>query len=107
MITATNLFLIAVIVALLAVVLVLAAINVRFTTDIQRDHAQCIAQVTEYTGNEFAARVLLAAAEDYNSGDGRVELALLRRDWTGSDHDSIPAAWLRNRADRIREKESA
>lgn len=64
-------------------------------------HAMCIAAVAAYVGDAFAARVLDAAAEDYDSVDGRAELGRLGASEWSEDGPSIPALWLSDRADRI------
>lgn len=65
------------------------------------DHAKCIAHIAHYVGNEFAAQVLVAAADDFGSMDGQANLRRLAVGWQEGD-GPVPALWLRDRADSIR-----
>lgn len=61
------------------------------------NHAKCIAHVSHYTGNQFAAQVLLAAAEDYTSPEGQHEVAVIAHR-NQSSVEPIPSLWMRARA---------
>ena len=102
-----------VIVTLLVVILIVAVaaffVAVQISLNLRgRDvnHAQCIAHVSHYVGNEFGAAVLRAAAEDYSSADGQHELKVIAnsRDYRHGVSLSIPSIWLNNRADALIEE---
>lgn len=63
-------------------------------------HAKCIAHVTHYVGNEFAAMVLNAAADFYDSSEGRAKISeIINTEYNHGDvEESVPALWMRNRA---------
>lgn len=69
------------------------------------DHAMCISHVSHYVGNEFAASVLRAAAEQYASPDGQHEAKVIAnsREYR-LDGPPIPSIWLNNRADALIEE---
>lgn len=64
------------------------------------EHAKCIAHVTEFVGNAFAARVLEAAAEDYDSAQGKHRMAVLTHQ-PRPEGVTLPAFWLKDRASRL------
>lgn len=66
-------------------------------TSTTAEHAKCIAHVAHYVGNSFAASVLEAAAEEYDSVRGQHTLAVLRHE-PQPEGVSIPAHWLMDRA---------
>lgn len=100
----------AVIIALLIAILVVAVcvffLHVRMTLDAKThkiDHAMCIAHVAHYVGNEFAASVLKAAAEDYNRPETQARLQILMREWVDGG-PLLPAIWMTNRAEALSEE---
>lgn len=64
------------------------------------EHAKCTAHVAHYVGNAFAARVLEAAAADYDTTPARAEMARLSHT-TRPNGQSLPAAWLLSRAAKL------
>lgn len=72
----------------------------------QAKHAKCIAHVSEYVGNHFAAQVLRAAAEEYSSS--RNEPVLRRMALVGRIEPGVllPSQWLLERAAAIETDES-
>lgn len=64
-------------------------------------HAKCIAHIASYVGNEFAAQVLIAAAEDFDSTDGMADKSRLAAAWDRNG-PSIPAIWMTERAETLR-----
>lgn len=61
------------------------------------EHAKCIAHIAHYVGDSFAAQVLEAAADDYDTALGRQQLSHLAS-VVRIEGQSIPATWLRHRA---------
>lgn len=99
--------LLVIIVALFAVLVILQrrVDLLRQVADFNRgkSHAMCIAHVSHYVGNHFAAKVLKAAADDYASAEGQHEVKVIIN---GSSHQTlsenpIPSLWLHKRADRL------
>lgn len=98
----------AVIVALLVAILVVATcvffLHVKMALDAKThkiDHAMCIAHVAHYVGNEFAASVLKAAAEDYNRPETQARLQILMREQWVEGGSLLPAIWMTNRAEAL------
>lgn len=69
----------------------------------EKEHAKCIAHVAHYVGDEFAAMVLRAAAHDYDSAEEFGRLKVLARMKYAQGGPSMPAIWLEDRANRLRE----
>lgn len=67
------------------------------TTVKHAEHAKCIAHIAYYVGNKFAARVLEAAANDYDTALGRQQLSRISAA-NRVEGQSIPATWMRQRA---------
>lgn len=65
-------------------------------------HAKCIAHIAHYVGDEYAAMVLSAAAHDYDSAEEFNHLKVLARMKYQAGGPSMPAIWLRDRADHLR-----
>lgn len=72
--------------------------------DAEVDHAKCMALVAAFVGDEFAAQVLMAAAEDYDTAEGQSILVTLSRQVWAADGPSTPSLWLRDRAETILSK---
>lgn len=68
----------------------------------RRNHAACIAHVTEYVGNEFAALVLEHAADYYDSPEGERYLNRLARMKYKAGGPNMPVLFLYERAKEIR-----
>lgn len=67
-----------------------------------REHAKCIAHITQYMGDEYAAMVLKAAAHDWDSAEEASRLKVLARLKHKQGGPSMPAIWLNDRAERLR-----
>lgn len=67
----------------------------------QAKHAKCIAHVSEYVGDRFAAQVLRAAAEDYSSTRNIPVLRTMAREGRKRMDLSLPSEWLMDRADML------
>lgn len=68
----------------------------------EHQHARCMALVTAFVGDQFAARVLEAAAADYETVEGQQRLSALRwSDWVEGG-PCVPALWLKDRANALR-----
>lgn len=92
--------------------LIVAWYRIEFLTDeVGDDHARCVALMTAFTADEFAARVLENEARRYDTAEGRAECKMMIAQFGPSSERSIPARWLLYRADVIRstrrEKHSA
>lgn len=86
------------------VVLVFSAMRLDKAGEEQRaDHAKCIAHVTEYVGNEFAARVLESAGSFYDSPEGERYLNLLASEKYTAGGPNVPVLFMRERAHEIRQ----
>lgn len=71
----------------------------------RKAHAKCIALVSHYVGNQFAASVLEEAANRFETPEGKRKLhSLVETDWK-PDGPSMPALWMRREANRIRNGE--
>lgn len=64
-------------------------------------HARCLAHIAHYTGNEFAALVLRAAAEDYDRPKTQNEIQIISREQWVEGGPRIPSIWMSNRADAL------
>lgn len=64
-------------------------------------HAMCLAHIAHYVGNHFAAEVLKAAGEDYNSPQGQHDIAVIAREQWAQGGPSVPSIWMFNRADAL------
>lgn len=90
---------------LLALMLFLTALkNVQLARRLSKakdaEHAKCIAHITDFVGNAFAARVLEAAADDYDSTAGKQRMAVLSH-LTRPEGVTLPAHWMRDRAKNL------
>ena len=65
-------------------------------------HAKCLAHVAQFVGDEFAARVLDAAAEDWESADGLAEARSIANNQYKPGGKSVPRLWLEQRAATMR-----
>lgn len=66
------------------------------------EHAKCMAAVMQFVGDEFAAQVLDTAATDYDSVENEMDLSRISRLRYTEGGESVPAIWLRERAERLR-----
>lgn len=71
----------------------------------EQDHAKCLAMVAAFVGDEFASRVLNAAAEDYDTAEGQANLIRVRNLMWVDGGPSIPSIWMRDRAHNILKEE--
>lgn len=101
-------------VLVLCAILVLAAVRIErlmwenreIQADaLESDHTKCMAMVAAFVGNDFAARVLEASADVYDSTDGQAALRRIASTVWTEEGDSVPAMWLRERADNMRADE--
>lgn len=66
------------------------------------DHAKCIAHIASVTSSRVVATAFREAAYHYESVEGQAELARIRNTvYKGSAGATVPALWLRERADKI------
>lgn len=68
------------------------------------DHLKCAGMMAAFVGDKFAASVLDAAADHFETSEGQADLIRARLKWV-VDGESIPAIWLRDRAEQMRAKE--
>jgi hypothetical protein len=89
--------------------LAMAVRRIEFLTDEQGDdmaheHAKCMSMVAAFVGDEFAARVLEAAANDWDSAEEMGNLKMLAREEYKPGGPSMPAIWMRKRGESLRRK---
>lgn len=66
------------------------------------DHRQCVSQVARGTRRQHEAQCLRAAADEYDTARGRLRLSKVMKQYRpGGEGPSIPALWMRDRADDI------
>jgi hypothetical protein len=65
------------------------------------NHAMCIAHVSHYVGNHFAADVLKAAAEAYDQPSTQTELQIIANQQYTPNGSRVPALWMVNRAEAL------
>jgi hypothetical protein len=65
-------------------------------------HAKCIAHIAQFVGDSFAAKVLDAAAEDYESAEGITELRVIGHQQYKPGGPTVPRIWMAQRAARLR-----
>jgi hypothetical protein len=70
----------------------------------EHEHAKCLSMVGAFVGDEFAARVLTAAADDYDTAEGQASVQRLIHTVWAPDGPSMPSLWLRDRAETILSK---
>lgn len=68
------------------------------------NHAKCIAHITSYVGDQFAANVLRAAAQAWDSIEEKPHIQRLGREQFLPEGPSMPSIWLRDRADTMAEE---
>lgn len=71
-------------------------------TEGKHDHAVCIAAIAGFVGNQFGAQVLDAAAEYWETSEGKADVKrVIATQWTEQGPE-IPSLWMRDRAAALR-----
>lgn len=88
-------------------VLLFVAQGVVHREEMKTSHAKCMGMTAAFVGDKFAAAILDSCAERYDSMDGLGAQSRIRNTTWAEDGPSVPALWMREQADLMREKEKS
>lgn len=71
----------------------------------QTDHAKCMALITAFVGDRFAAQVLRAAARDWDSVEAQPDIRRIANEKYRVGGPSMPYLWMIDRAEKLEAEE--